>query len=81
MINSVFISCCSIQIRLARRGVEMLAVGGKLVYSTCSFNPIENEAVVHRLLAESEGKISFPSTLVPSISETKYLLRKFASIH
>lgn len=46
-----------IQIRLARRGVEMLAVGGRLVYSTCSFNPIENEGVICRLLAESEGSL------------------------
>lgn len=35
----------------------MLAIGGRLVYSTCSFNPIENEAVIHRLLSEAEGLI------------------------
>ena len=35
----------------------MLTVGGKLVYSTCSLNPIENEAVLHRLIRESEGSL------------------------
>ncbi|KAG8240429.1 hypothetical protein J437_LFUL003143 [Ladona fulva] len=44
-----------IQYRIARRGAEMLAVGGRMVYSTCSFNPLEDEAVIHRLIVETEG--------------------------
>lgn len=35
----------------------MLAVGGKMVYSTCSLNPIEDEGVVHRLLVAAEGSL------------------------
>lgn len=42
-----------IQFRIAKRGAELLSIGGKMVYSTCSLNPIENEAVLHRLLLET----------------------------
>ncbi|XP_023014531.2 tRNA (cytosine(34)-C(5))-methyltransferase Nsun2 [Leptinotarsa decemlineata] len=46
-----------IQTRILRRGIELLAVGGKIVYSTCSLNPVENESVIHRILSESDGSI------------------------
>lgn len=45
------------QYRIARRGAEMLEVGGRMVYSTCSLNPIENEAVLVRLLREADGAL------------------------
>eukprot|EP01047_Picozoa_sp_COSAG01_P042289 COSAG01_NODE_3686_length_5796_cov_13.667720_2_plen_482_part_00 len=35
-----------VQYRLLCRAVTLLGAGGRLVYSTCSLNPIENEAVV-----------------------------------
>ncbi|XP_053980369.1 tRNA (cytosine(34)-C(5))-methyltransferase [Hylaeus anthracinus] len=46
-----------IQYRIAKRGLELLDVGGRMVYSTCSLNPIENEAVLHRLLVETEDSV------------------------
>lgn len=46
-----------LQLRIARRGLELLAVGGRLVYSTCSLNPLEDEAVIQRLLVEADGSL------------------------
>ena len=41
----------SLQLRIAKRGIALLKVGAYMTYSTCSFHPIENEAVVAALLS------------------------------
>ena len=46
-----------IQARIANRSAELLKPGGLMVYSTCSFNPIENEAVVANLLLKFKGQL------------------------
>lgn len=35
-----------LQLRIALHACQMLKIGGRLVYSTCTFNPVEDEAVV-----------------------------------
>ena len=40
------------------RGIQLLAPGGLMVYSTCSMNPVENEAVVGQLLQTFRGQIA-----------------------
>lgn len=35
-----------LQLRITLHAADLLAVGGRMVYSTCSFNPVEDEAVV-----------------------------------
>ena len=47
----------------------MLQVGGRLVYSTCSLNPVEDEAVLYRLLQETGDSVEIvdSSHLVPGL--------------
>ncbi|KAJ2779096.1 tRNA (cytosine-5-)-methyltransferase ncl1 [Coemansia javaensis] len=39
-----------VQSKILQRAVHLLKTGGRLVYSTCSLNPVENEAVVAHVL-------------------------------
>ncbi len=45
------------QAALLRRGYEVLGPGGVLVYSTCTYAPEENEAVVGPFLAETGAEV------------------------
>jgi multisite-specific tRNA:(cytosine-C5)-methyltransferase len=46
-----------LQIRIAYRGLQMLAINGRMVYSTCSMNPLENEAVIAEILRLTNGNV------------------------
>ena len=62
-----------VQSRILKRGLEQLAVGGRLVYSTCSLNPVEDEAVLQRILLDAGVEnviIEDASALVPGLRFT-----------
>uniref|UniRef100_A0A4W4GKQ4 tRNA (cytosine(34)-C(5))-methyltransferase n=1 Tax=Electrophorus electricus TaxID=8005 RepID=A0A4W4GKQ4_ELEEL len=72
-----------LQLRIAVRGVEQLAVGGRMVYSTCSLNPVEDEAVIASLLEKSEGALELVEAVadlpglkfMPGITSWKLMTR------
>ncbi|KAG9545942.1 S-adenosyl-L-methionine-dependent methyltransferase, partial [Aureobasidium melanogenum] len=43
------------QVRILVRALQMLKVGGRVVYSTCSMNPVENEAVISSAIERCGG--------------------------
>ena len=44
-----------IQEQILRRGLDVLAPNGRLVYSTCSLEAEENEQVVEKVMAKTPG--------------------------
>lgn len=57
---SEFAALAGTQLDLLRRVRSHVALGGRIVYSTCSSEPDENEAVVARFLAEAPEFVPIP---------------------
>ncbi|ETO76887.1 hypothetical protein F444_07777 [Phytophthora nicotianae P1976] len=64
-----------LQLQIAKRGATLLKVGGNMCYSTCTFNPLENEAVVADLLRWSKGSLE-----LVDVSNTLPLLKRRSGI-
>jgi NOL1/NOP2/sun family putative RNA methylase len=52
---------------LLRKAVQRLAPGGRIVYSTCTLAPEENELVVADVLAEFEGLVRLVPAALPGL--------------
>ncbi|KAJ9448254.1 Multisite-specific tRNA:(cytosine-C(5))-methyltransferase trm4b [Diplonema papillatum] len=59
------------QVQILLRGLDCLKVGGILVYSTCSLNPIEDEAVVAAALAARFDEVRVIKGNVPETLRTQ----------
>jgi 16S rRNA C967 or C1407 C5-methylase (RsmB/RsmF family) len=60
----------ALQVGIAVRAANLLRPGGHMVLSTCSLDPVENEAVVADLLRRCPWMevVDFPSTVLPGLS-------------
>jgi len=61
--------CAGMQRDIARHAAQMLAPGGILVYSTCTFSPAENEVQIAELLAGDPELERVPILLAPGFVE------------
>jgi len=65
-----------LQRKILRRGLELLRPGGLIVYSTCSLNPLENEAVVSSVIDDVGGTDKVKIVPLPPWLTTKFKAMK-----
>ena len=56
----------NLQISLLRKAVRLVRPGGRIVYSTCSLDPVENEAVVAEILRTENNLKLIPASEILS---------------
>jgi NOL1/NOP2/sun family putative RNA methylase len=73
-------SLCGLQRALLRRAIALVRPGGRVVYSTCTFAPEENEAIVDDVVRDHDVELeSFaaPHELAPSPGITEWEGRRY----
>jgi 16S rRNA (cytosine967-C5)-methyltransferase len=65
------------QRKILSNALQQLAPGGRLIYSTCSLEPEENEAVVQQVLARHRGIQRLPiQTFLTALAHNHVLSRE-----
>lgn len=69
----------NIQKRIILRGYQLLKPGGVMLYSTCTYNPVENEGVVDYLLQNTDAELlPFDSPIPSEPGITEWLGYKYS---
>lgn len=58
------------QLALLRKAVQLCRAGGRVVYSTCTFAPEENECIVSRVLEEQAGRVRVVEAAVEGLASS-----------
>ena len=66
--------CAQRQIHILNHAAKMLRPGGKMAYSTCTFNALENEGVIQEFLRDHPEFSLLPFSL-PGIGECRGMMR------
>jgi len=61
------------QKRLLSEAIRFCQHGGKILYSTCTYAPEENELVIDELLRENHGRVTLLPIQVPRLKSTRGL--------
>jgi len=71
------VSLHRLQLKILVRGLELLADGGRVVYSTCTMNPLEDEAVIATAVKMSKGAVEVVdvSTKLPHLRRSAGLTK------
>lgn len=65
----------TLQYQILKRAIKLLSPGGRIVYSTCSHNPVENEAIISTMLNKyPELKLVDVSNELPDLRRAPGLL-------
>jgi len=59
-----------IQYALLDRATDLCRPGGRIVYSTCTISPQENEAIVDKILAERPADLKVISATIPGLNSS-----------
>jgi 16S rRNA (cytosine967-C5)-methyltransferase len=77
-----------LQLRMLQRASAAVAPGGRLIYSTCSSEPDENDAVVESFLGgggdfslADPAETGFHGRVPPTVVDSRGLLRTFPHLH
>jgi len=63
------------QYALLNRATDLCRTGGRIVYSTCTLAPEENEAIVARILSERPNDLRVVGAAIPGLRTTRGITR------